>query len=77
MFDARRWDVTHSFTSAVAIQAHVAKHFVGDRVKHKRGVDIEDLMPGCGGICKDNGKVVAAYRDDGGKVTFLITWIER
>jgi glycine/D-amino acid oxidase-like deaminating enzyme/nitrite reductase/ring-hydroxylating ferredoxin subunit len=68
VFDARRWDVTHSFFDAAKIQAHVTKHFVGDRVKHMMGPDIEDLKPGCGGICKDHGSVVAAYRDDSGHV---------
>jgi len=66
MFDARRWDVTHSILNAAAIQAHVAKHFVGDRLKHRKGIDIEDLALGCGGICKDHGSVVAAYRDESG-----------
>lgn len=68
MFDARRWDVTHSILNAAAIQAHVAKHFVGDRLKHRKGTDIEDLALGCGGICKDHGSVVAAYRDESGLV---------
>ncbi len=66
IFDARRWDVTHSILNAAAIQAHVAKHFVGDRLKHRKGIDIEDLALGCGGICKDHGSVVAAYRDESG-----------
>jgi nitrite reductase/ring-hydroxylating ferredoxin subunit len=66
IFDARRWDVTHSIFDAAKIQAHVAKHFMGDRVKHLMGPDIEDLKPGCGGICKDHGSVVAAYRDESG-----------
>jgi glycine/D-amino acid oxidase-like deaminating enzyme/nitrite reductase/ring-hydroxylating ferredoxin subunit len=68
LFDARRWDLTHSIFDAAKIQAHVTKHFVGDRVKHMLGPDIEDLKPGCGGICKDRGSVVAAYMDESGQV---------
>src|SRR5690606_8464828 len=62
------WDLTHTAMSAAMIQAHVAKHFVGDRVSHMFGSkDIEDLMPGEGGICKDGiVGTVAAYRDENG-----------
>lgn len=71
VFDARRWDVTHSFMDTVKLQGHVAKHLVGDRVKHMMESDIEDLKPGCGGICKEKGKVVAAYCDDEGTLQGL------
>ena len=66
LFDARRWDVTKSVFDFARVQTHIAKHLVGDRIKHMMGPDIEDLKPGCGGICKDNGSVVAAFRETTG-----------
>jgi len=66
-FDARRWDIAHSAMSEISIQAHVAKHFIGDRLTTK-SVDIEDLALGCGGVFKDkiSGEKVAVYKDTDG-----------
>lgn len=67
-FDARRWDLTHSTLNALSYQAHVTKHFVGDRISDMHGLqDIESLGLDCGGICKDSkGHPCAAYRDSDG-----------
>jgi len=69
-FDARRWDLTHTAMTAAMIQAHVTKHFVGDRISHiMSSNDIEDLVPGEGAICKDGiVGTVAAFRDEQGVI---------
>jgi len=69
VYDARRWDLLHSAMNDLEIQAHVAKHFVKDRLKYST-IDIEDLVTGQGGIFEDrkSGDVMAMYRDEKGVV---------
>jgi glycine/D-amino acid oxidase-like deaminating enzyme/nitrite reductase/ring-hydroxylating ferredoxin subunit len=69
IFDARRWDITHSLKGGVEIGFDVAKHLVGDRFKVKT-IDIEELVPDDGGIFKDkvSGDKVAVYRDKAGVI---------
>jgi nitrite reductase/ring-hydroxylating ferredoxin subunit len=62
-FDSRRWDLTHSTLKILDFMGHVGKHFVGKRlVSYANAMDIEELDKGCGGICKKNGELCAAYR---------------
>lgn len=71
-FDARRWDLAKSTLKALEFQAHVTKHFVGKRIQNMATApDIEDLQKDCGGICKKNGELVAAYKDINGFVHTL------
>ncbi len=67
-FDSTRADVLPSAKKFVTETADVAKHFVGDRLKALVAQDISDLVPGEGGIVKQDGEKVAAYRDDAGVV---------
>jgi glycine/D-amino acid oxidase-like deaminating enzyme/nitrite reductase/ring-hydroxylating ferredoxin subunit len=60
-FDARRWDLTSSLVDIVKGQLHVGKHFVGDRISdHMHVPDIEELRPGCGGVCRIKSHTLSA-----------------
>jgi len=68
MVDARRWDILKSAANIVKTNVEVAEHFIGDRIKDLSIPAIEDLVPGCGAICKSMGKQVAGYKDEQGKL---------
>jgi len=69
LFDATRWDIVNSAPGLVSTNVHVAKHLVGDRIKHAMEKhDIEDLVRGTGGICQHKGKTVGGYRDEDGNL---------
>jgi glycine/D-amino acid oxidase-like deaminating enzyme/nitrite reductase/ring-hydroxylating ferredoxin subunit len=67
LFDARRLDLSHSTTNLMKNTAHIAKHFVGDRIQHlMHPIDIEDLVDGEGGICSEKFGRVAVFKDERG-----------
>jgi glycine/D-amino acid oxidase-like deaminating enzyme len=67
-FDATRVDVLASARKLVEENANVAKRFVGDRLRSLSAPGLEELAPGEGGIVRDDGVRVAAYRDEAGNV---------
>ncbi len=70
-FDSTRAEVTRSAKQFVTENTNVAKRFVGDRLHTIKTPDASDLSPDEGGIVKANGKKVAAYRDEAGKLHTL------
>ena len=47
-------------------QAHVARHFVGDRIPPTSGGSVDDIAPGDGAIVRVDGHRCAVHRDDDG-----------
>lgn len=66
LYDPRRVHPARSARAVVSQTLHVAKSFLGDRLKHQAARDVGELASGQGGICTQDGKTVAAYRDEGG-----------
>lgn len=67
LFDPSRLHVRASVGKLVSENASVAKHLVGDRLRHLVGLrDAEELAPGEGAIARHGGRRVAAYRQDDG-----------
>jgi glycine/D-amino acid oxidase-like deaminating enzyme/nitrite reductase/ring-hydroxylating ferredoxin subunit len=50
------------------LNAHVIKHIVKDRFDDKIVTDIENISAGDGGIIKIDNKLIAAYKDEQGKI---------
>jgi len=72
VFDATRWDLTHSLSELLKTQMKVGYHFVGDRLKDQlASKDYSNLKNDEGGIYKVNGESVALYKDNEGKVHAL------
>ncbi len=71
IFDARRTKVLDGAGEALKEQANVAKRFVGDRIRQAAAGSPDELPPGAGAICKTDGEVVAAYREETGELHLL------
>jgi len=67
-FDAKRINVRQSVKDAAKAGLLTAKRFVGDRLATLRAPDVSTLQRGQGCIAKLDGRKVAAYRDDEGRL---------
>jgi len=67
-FDAQRAQIPKELGTVVKEGASDAKRFVGDRIRQGTAPSVDDLAPGAGGIHRHEGKVVAAFRDDDGRL---------
>ena len=67
-FNAARADVLPSAKKLITENLDVAKRFVGDRIRSAAAPKLHELTPGHGAIVSHDGKKVAAYRDDSGRV---------
>jgi glycine/D-amino acid oxidase-like deaminating enzyme/nitrite reductase/ring-hydroxylating ferredoxin subunit len=65
-FDATRIDLRHSVKPLIKENVNVAKRFIGDRINETDAKPISELKPGEGDLVRDDGELVAAYRDDDG-----------
>ncbi|MGW0706342.1 FAD-dependent oxidoreductase [Streptomyces sp. NPDC002643] len=69
LYDPRRMaSVVREGASFVKHQAHVARHFVGDRLTSASGATPEDLAPGDGAVLRVGGRRCAVHRDEGGQL---------
>ena len=68
VFNPNRANVLASAKKFVCENTNVAKRFVGDRLKAIATKPIRELVNGEAGIVSDDGKRVAAYRDDTGVI---------
>lgn len=66
-FDTTRIRPIAGAASFVKANVDVAQRFVGDRLRHRPGLD--EVRPGEGAVVKVRGKDVAAYRAEDGTVT--------
>jgi len=70
-FDAGRSQLAGGLGEALHEGLNAAKRFVGDRIRQLDGLDVEELAPGSGAICRKDGDPVAAYRDSAGRLHLL------
>ncbi|MEV6113566.1 FAD-dependent oxidoreductase [Streptomyces sp. NPDC052109] len=69
LYDPRRLaSVVREGMSFLKHQAHVAKHFVGDRLPPVTAPSPEDLAPGDGAVIRVGGHQCAVHRDDSGRL---------
>ena len=71
LYDPRRLHPLREARPLLGLQAHVAKHFIGDRLRpsHNRAVDA--IPPGTGAVRRIDGRHCAIYRDEAGAVHAL------
>jgi nitrite reductase/ring-hydroxylating ferredoxin subunit len=67
-FDAKRMNVRQSVKDAAKAGWLTARRFVGDRLATLRAPAASTLQPGEGSIAKLDGRRVAAYRDEHGRL---------
>ena len=68
LFDPNRFKPLAAATKFAKENAEAGVHFVGDRLRHPGTRSSDDLQPGEAGIVRMDGKKVAAYRDESGKL---------
>ena len=68
-FDATRLRPRQSLGELVGQNVDVARRFVGDRVS--LAPSLADLPPGQGAVVQENGRRLAAYRDEAGALSVL------
>ena len=71
LYDPRRLNVRREAGPLVKTQAHVARHFIGDRVRGRCGGSSPDLPPGTGAVVRVAGEHRAVYRDENGELHAL------
>lgn len=71
LFDPARMKPVAGFTEFVKENADVAWHFIADRFSAEALEELNDLEAGEGKLVKFEGKQLAIYKDDAGKVTAL------
>ena len=67
-FDANRADVAASAKEFVKENLDVAARFVGDRIRHLSGENVQKLAPGEGAVVEAGDDRVGAYRDEEGRL---------
>ena len=68
LYDPHRVTVTASAGKFATENAKVARHMVGDRIKHPQGGAFDDLAPGQAAVQHVGLGQVAGYRDEDGKL---------
>jgi glycine/D-amino acid oxidase-like deaminating enzyme/nitrite reductase/ring-hydroxylating ferredoxin subunit len=68
LYDPRRLHPLREAGPIVKLQAKVAGHFIGDRLRASHADSIADLSPGSGAIVRIGGRRCAVYRDTAGTV---------
>ena len=69
MYDPRRLGtVVREAPAFLKHQAHVARHFVGDRLPTGSGASVDDIAPGDGAVVLVGGHHWAVHRDDDGEL---------
>jgi len=71
LFSPSRIKPIDSFSKFVKENADVAYHFVADRFGLSETDSLNSLEPGTGKLVEVNGKKIAAYRDENGKIHAL------
>jgi glycine/D-amino acid oxidase-like deaminating enzyme/nitrite reductase/ring-hydroxylating ferredoxin subunit len=66
VFDSTRLDIARSAVGFAKENLDVARHFVGDRVANLWTSSVDDLAAGQGAVLREDGKPVAAFRDEEG-----------
>jgi glycine/D-amino acid oxidase-like deaminating enzyme/nitrite reductase/ring-hydroxylating ferredoxin subunit len=68
LYDPRRLNPAREAGSLFKLQAKVAGHFIGDRLRPSHVDTVDDVEPGTGAVVRVGGHQCAVYRDDTGEV---------
>ncbi|MGK5499652.1 FAD-dependent oxidoreductase [Streptomyces sp. URMC 125] len=68
LYDPRRAPGLREAPSLLGLQATVAKHFVGDRLRPSHADSTDDIDPGSGAVVRIGGRRCAVHRDDEGRL---------
>ncbi|MBG0565426.1 FAD-dependent oxidoreductase [Actinoplanes aureus] len=68
LYDPRRLNLAREAGSMLKLQAKVAGHFVGDRLRPSHVDSVDDIGPDSGAVVRIGGRQCAVYRDDAGTV---------
>ncbi|SDH15989.1 FAD-dependent oxidoreductase [Nonomuraea jiangxiensis] len=68
LYDPRRLHPLREAGPIVKLQAKVARHFVGDRLRSSHVDSVDDIDPGAGAVVRVGGHRCAVYRDPDGVV---------
>ncbi len=66
LYDPRRLHPLREAVPMAKLQAKVARHFVGDRLRSSHADSATDITPGSGAVLRVAGERCAVYRDDSG-----------
>jgi glycine/D-amino acid oxidase-like deaminating enzyme/nitrite reductase/ring-hydroxylating ferredoxin subunit len=66
LFDPRRFSPLREAGSMLSLQAEVARHFVGDRVRSAHADSVDQIEPGRGAVVRIGAEQRAVYRDPSG-----------
>ncbi|MGY1454629.1 FAD-dependent oxidoreductase [Streptomyces sp. SS8] len=68
LYDPRRLPGFRDAPSLLSLQAGVAKHFVGDRLRPSHADSVDDIAPGGGAVVRVGGSRCAVHRDADGRL---------
>lgn len=68
LYDPRRLPGPREAPSLLGLQATVAKHFVGDRLRSTHVDSVEEIAPGGGALVRIDGRRCAVHRDAEGQL---------
>jgi glycine/D-amino acid oxidase-like deaminating enzyme/nitrite reductase/ring-hydroxylating ferredoxin subunit len=68
LYDPRRLHPGREAGSMLKLQAKVAGHFIGDRLRSSHVDTVGEVQPGTGAVVRVGGRQCAVYRDDAGEV---------
>lgn len=71
LYDPRRLDPVREAVPLLKLQATVARHFVGDRLRPSHADSVDDVDLGTGAVVRIRGRQCAVYRDETGTVHAL------
>lgn len=71
LYDPRRLHPVREAGSMLKLQADVARHFIGDRIRPSHVDSVDDIEAGSGAVIRRRGEQCAVYRDEKGNVHAL------
>ena len=71
LYDPRRLNLVREGPKLASQQAHVARHFLGDRLRGSHVDSLDDITPGSGAVLRVDGEQRAVFRDSAGSLHAL------
>jgi glycine/D-amino acid oxidase-like deaminating enzyme/nitrite reductase/ring-hydroxylating ferredoxin subunit len=71
LYDPRRLHPLREAAPMLKLQAEVARHFIGDRIRSSHVDSLDDIAAGSGAVIRRGGEQCAVYRDENGAVHAL------
>jgi Rieske Fe-S protein len=70
-YDPRRFHPVREAGPMLELQATVARHFIGDRIRSSRVDSLDEIEAGTGAVIRVHGEQRAVYRDEAGTLHAL------